>query len=77
MALIHSLDGWLEAVDQGLFVGALLIDLSKAIDSVSHQKLMLGLAEIGCSSQALTWFVNYLTNRVQRVVQSNPKVTTE
>jgi hypothetical protein len=67
MALIHALN---ERMDVGCsFVGALLIDLSKAFDMVSHQKLVLALAEIGCSIQSLSWFNNYLSNRFQRVVQ--------
>ena len=53
-----------------MYVVALLIDLTKAFDTVSHQKLLIALAKIGCCNQALNWFTSYLPNRTQRVVQS-------
>src|SRR3989442_6553874 len=52
-----------------LFVGALLIDLSKAFDSVPHNMLLSELSKIGCGTPALKWFFSYLTNRAQRVAQ--------
>jgi Reverse transcriptase (RNA-dependent DNA polymerase) len=55
------------AVDKGEMVRALLIDLSKAFDSISHQKLILELSLIGCGLGALEWFSSYLSNRLQRV----------
>ena len=42
-ALIKATDSWMAQVDQGKIVGALLIDLSKAFDSVGHQQLLLDL----------------------------------
>jgi hypothetical protein len=74
-ALINALDGWMEDVDRGDMVGALLIDLSKAFDSVPHQKLLNELAAIGCSSGSLKWFATYLSNRRQRVVSRS--ITTD
>ena len=55
-------------MDEGKFVGALLVDLSKAFDTVPHQKLINELSRMGCGLQALNWFANYLTSREQRVV---------
>jgi len=75
IALIHALDSWMGSIDEGSYVGALLVDLSKAFDTVPHQKLLMRLADIGCSVSALNWFSSYLTDRMQRVVQ--PSVTTE
>jgi len=34
MALLSATDSWLDAIDKGSYVGALLIDLSKAFDTV-------------------------------------------
>ena len=45
-ALISALDSWMTSVDQGELVGALLIDLSKASDTVSHQLLLSDLCQI-------------------------------
>jgi hypothetical protein len=61
------MDSWIESVDEGKYVGALLLDLSKAFDCVPHQKLIQELADLGLSSDTLQWFVSYLTNREQRV----------
>ena len=58
----------MKSVDEGKFVGALLVDLSKAFDTVPHQKLINELSRMGCGLQALNWVTNYLTSREQRVV---------
>ena len=55
-------------IDSGKMVGALLIDLSKAFDSVSHQKLISDLVDIGCSDTTVKWFISYLSDRLQRLV---------
>jgi len=75
VALLHALDGWMRAIDKGDMVGALLVDLSKAFDTVPHQKLIMELADIGCSMSSLAWFASYLSDRYQRVVQ--PPIITE
>jgi len=48
--------------------GALLVDLSKAFDTVPHQLLLTELRDIGCSTEVLNWFCNYLSDRLQRVI---------
>ena len=66
-ALIAATDKWLEEVDEGKVVGALLIDMSKAFDAVPHQRLLEDLLEIGCGQQLGRWFYSYLNGREQRV----------
>lgn len=68
-ALLKAMDGWYGAVDGGAWGGALLIDLSKAFDTVPHQMLVHELAAAGCGGSACEWFGSYLTGREQRVVQ--------
>jgi len=68
MALLSATESCLEALDQGSYVGALLIDLSKAFDTVPHQRLLVELLNIGCSSDTTVWFCNYLSDRLQRVI---------
>ena len=68
-ALLKAMDGWYGAVDEGAWVGTLLIDLSKAFDSVPHQLLVDELAAAGCGVGACGWFGSYLTGREQRVLQ--------
>ena len=67
MTLIAALDSWMRKVDQGEVVGALLIDLSKAFDTVPHQRLLGELTKIGCGVGVVRWFQSYLTGREQRV----------
>ena len=57
-------------IDRGDIVGALLVDLSKAFDSVNHQTLLRELRNAGCAQTAVRWFHSYLSNREQRVSQS-------
>ena len=68
VALVSGLDSWLGEVDKGQMVGALLLDMSKAFDTVPHQMLLAELEKIGCGLDSLRWFHDYLTNRKQMVV---------
>ena len=58
-------DDWLEAMVQGLFTGAIFLDLRKAFDFVNHDLLVAKLQMYGCSSSALLWFKSYLSDRRQ------------
>ena len=52
------------AIDQQQLTAMVLIDLSKAFDSICHSTL-LKLRSLGTSSQALKWFESYLTDHKQ------------
>jgi hypothetical protein len=67
LALLAALDSWMKDVSRGKFVGALLIDLTRAFDSISHHQLVSELSTIGCSQTALNWFSSFLSDRQQRV----------
>ena len=71
LALIKMTDSWMRAVDEGKMVGVLLLDLSKAFDTVSHQKLLLKLLDAGLSRDALCLLTSFLQNRRQRVVNGD------
>jgi len=71
LALLAAQDKWLDDISKGSFVGTLLIDLSKAFDSIEHYQLLEELSKIGCSTNSLRWFTNYLVNRSQRVRANN------
>ena len=60
MALFAATDSWMKSVDRGSFAGALLVDLSKAFDTVPHQLLLTELRDIGCSIEVLLWFCTTL-----------------
>ena len=51
--------------DNILFVGAVFLDLSKALDTVDHHLLLRKLMNIGLASSTTQWFRSYLTNRSQ------------
>ena len=70
-------DDWLEAMDQGLYTGAIFLDLRKAFDVVSHDLLVTKLQLYGCSSCALLWFKSYLSDRRQRVNRAGTLSYTE
>ena len=53
------------AIDQQQLTAMVLIDLSKAFDSICHSTLLRKLRSLGTSSQALKWFESYLTDHKQ------------
>ena len=71
IALLSATDKWINQIDSGNYVGTLLIDLTKAFDSVSHHQLLLELASIHCGSSSLQWFHSYLSKRQQRVINQD------
>jgi len=54
--------------DNGHFLGAAFVDLSKACDIVDHYLLLDKLYSIGLNKHAVLWFNSYLHNRCQCVV---------
>ena len=60
--LVHFIDSLMVAVDKGLGVVVVLIDLSAAFDTVNHDVLLRILGqEIGLRGTALKWFRSFLT----------------
>ena len=50
-----------------LFLGAILMDLSKAFDTVNHKFLVAKLNAYGFSKEKIRLIFSYLNNRKQRV----------
>ena len=61
-------DKFCKALDSGLEVRVIFCDISKAFDRVWHTGLIHKLKAAGISGNLLTWFIDYLSNRRQRVV---------
>jgi len=69
--LIKCIEDWRTALDNNECVGAVLIDLSKAFDSLPHGLLIAKLHAYGLSTDACLLVLNYLSNRCQRVKMQN------
>ena len=63
--LLAMLEKWISSVDKGSSFGALLTDLSKAFDCLSHEHLIAKLHVYGFSLNVLRLVHSYLTNRKQ------------
>ena len=66
--LLKSVDDWKMALDKNELVGAVMIDLSKAFDTIDHSLLLDKLEAYGIQGADLKWFSDYLAMRRQRVV---------
>lgn len=67
-ALIKVGDDILKATDEGKNSCLILLDYSKAFDTLDHQMLFAKLRYFGLSHSALAFMKSYLYNRDQRVV---------
>ena len=54
--------------DKNIQTDVIYLDFAKAFDSVVHKILVIKLSAHGIPGKLLSWFVNYLSSRVQRVV---------
>ena len=70
-ALISMLEKWRNILDNKGYSGAILMDLSKAFDTINHELLLAKLHAYGFSEQALLILSSYLSNRKQRVKINN------
>ena len=64
--LVSMLEKWKSATDNKKLFGALLTDLSKAFDCLSHELLIATLNAYGFNMSALRFVHSYLKNRMQR-----------
>ena len=67
-AMFKLLQAWQEEFDKSCFVGTILMDLSKAYDSLPHDLLVAKFEAYGIDKNGLNRIhnCNYLTNRKQR-----------
>jgi hypothetical protein len=56
--LIHTTDVILNAIDKQKVTAVVLLDMSKAFDSLNHGILLDKLQDVGASTSALKWFEN-------------------
>ena len=56
---------WL--INEGHFIGCLMVDFQKAFDMADHKILLKKLSCYKCSSLLLSWFKSYFSNRTQTI----------
>ena len=65
--LLFAVDAIVNALDHHQVVCAAFLDLRKAFDSLDHVTLLERLSAMGVRGIGLSWFIDYLSQRVQRV----------
>ena len=61
------LEKWKRGIDNGEYISALFMDLSKAFDTINHELMLAKLKAYGFSTNALNFMHSYLKNRKQKV----------
>ena len=64
--MLCLIEKWKKILDEKGFCGAVLMDLSKAFDTVNLELLIAKLHAYGFEKSALKLLLNYLSNRWQR-----------
>ena len=70
-ALLHFTDELLNNMDQKKISVVVLLDMSKAFDSIRHDLMLRKLRKSGVSESACAWFESYLSQRQQVVKFQN------
>lgn len=65
--LMMAIEKWKLALDKDKYVGILLMDMSKAFDSMLHALMIAKLKAYGFSDEACVMIISYLSDRHQRV----------
>ena len=63
--LLLALEEWTQAIELGYRVDLIYTD--KAIDSVSHKRLLVKLESAGIKGEVLQWIITFLSNMKHRV----------
>ena len=77
VALTYFTDAILNNLDKGSISRAVFLDLSKVFETVSHDRLIKNLSNIGFSQETINWFNCYLSNRTQVTSVGLEKSTTK
>ena len=62
-ALIKVTEDWYTSIDNGEYVGVVMLDLKMAFDTVSHNILVDKLRNYDVSKHCVEWFKSYLSER--------------
>ena len=64
-ALLKMIETWILKLNYGNKVGAIIMDLSKAFDTINHDLFLSKLKAYGFNESSVS-IISYLTNRYQR-----------
>jgi hypothetical protein len=67
LQLLRVLDNWSRILDEGQGLDVIYLDFRKAFDTVPHSRLAQKLKAYGIQGSALSWVVDFLRNRRQKV----------
>ena len=70
-AMTYMVDKWLKALNDGNYIGTVLVDFRKAFDLCDISILIQKLTMYKCSETTIDWFHSYLTKRKQLVSINN------
>ena len=74
-ALLKITDDILDAIDDSELTLLILLDFSKAFDTINHRLLLEKLSIIGFSPDARDWVASYLSDRHQKVIANKDSST--
>ena len=67
LQLLDVLDDWSKYYDESKQIDNIYLDIKKAFDTISHDRLLLKLKRYGFDGQLLNWVKDFLSGRKQRV----------
>ena len=70
-SLLRMIESWKAKLNNGSKVGVIIMDLSKAFDSLNHDLLLAKLEAYGLDNDAVSFMRSYVTNRLQRCKINN------
>ena len=65
--LLSSVENWVSALDSGKSVDVIYLDIAKAFDTVSHEKLLYKFKKLGLGFVLSSWVESFVIGRKQRV----------
>ena len=65
--LLSCMFQWVDALDKRNSVDVICLDIAKAFDTVSHQKLIHKLEHLSLSSTFVNWIKDFLKDRTHKV----------
>lgn len=67
LQLLHTIEDWVQSIDEGHIIDVCFLDIMKAFDTVPHMRLMEKMRSYGIAGCLLEWIASFLSNRSQQV----------